>query len=75
VDIADIMGAERGGRLGAPFFQRCREAPLRLSYLVFALLCLKANEPPWNRTLWSKSYVFQNKAKMCARGAFNNCNV
>ena len=31
-------------------------------------VCLKTNEPLWSRTLWSKSYVFQNKAKMYARG-------
>jgi len=60
----DIREGEQGCRLGAPFFQRCRVAPLRLSHLVFALFCLKADEPLWNRKLWSKSYVFQNKAKM-----------
>jgi len=42
---------------------------LRLSHLVIALFYLKADEPPWSRKLWRKSYVFQNKAKICAKGA------
>jgi len=43
--------------------------------LVFALFCLKADEPLWSRKLWSKSYVFQNKAKNVSKGSFNNFNV
>jgi len=59
-----------------PFFRYVADPTLRLSRIVFALFCLKADEPLWSRKLWSKSYVFQNKAKICAKGVpFNNFNV
>ena len=51
-----------------PFFRVVAEPSLRLSRLVFALFCLKADEPLWSRKLLSKSYVFQNKAKTCVKG-------
>jgi len=63
----DIRKGEQGCRLGAPFFQRCRGDPMETFALVFALFCLKADEPLWSRKLWSKSYVFQNKAEICAK--------
>ena len=53
-----IGKADKAVVSGAPFSQSGRGAPLWLPRLVFALFCLKADEP-----LWSKSYVFQNKAK------------
>jgi len=46
---------------GPVFLEMSRSPSLRLSHLVFALL--KADEP-----FWSKSYVFQNKAKIGVNG-------
>jgi len=60
----DIRECEQGCRLGAPFFRDVAGPSLRLSHLVFALFCLKAGELLWSHKLWSKSYVFQNKAKV-----------
>jgi len=53
---------------GPPFFRDVAWPSLRLLHLVFALFCLKADEPLWSRKLWRKSYVFQNKAKIYAKG-------
>jgi len=49
---------------GPLFSEMSRGSSLRLSHLVFALFCLKADELLWSCKLWSKSYVFQNKAKV-----------
>jgi len=64
---ADIREGKQGCRLGPPFFRDIAGPSLSPSHLVFALFCLKADEPLWSRKLWSKSYVFQNKAKICAK--------
>jgi len=47
----DITEGEQGYRLGPPFFRDIAGPSLRLSHLVFALFCLKADEPLWSRKL------------------------
>jgi len=37
--------------------------------LSFCIVFLKVDEPLWSRKLWSKSYVFQNKAKNVPKAA------
>jgi len=64
-----ILGEANEAVVSGPLLSKMLRGPsLRLSHLVFALFYLKADEPLWSRKLWSKSYVFQNKAKICAKG-------
>jgi len=66
----DIREGEQGCHLWGPQFSETSRGPsLRLSHLVFALFCLKADEPLWSRKLWSTSYDVQNKAKIWGKGA------
>jgi len=53
---------------GPPFFRDVAGPLFEIAHLYLALFCLKADEPLWSHKLWSKSYVFQNKAKICAKG-------
>ena len=59
----DTRGGERGCGLEAPFFRNVAGPLFNTFALSFALFCLKADE-----LLWSKSYVFQKKAKVCVKG-------
>jgi len=69
-----ISGKANKAVVSGPLFSEISRSPsLRLSHLVFALFYLNADEPLWSRKLWSKSYVFQNKANICAKGGpFSN---
>jgi len=60
----DIREGEQSCCLGAPFLKDFA-GPLFETFVLFffGLFCLKADEPLWSRKLWSKSDVFQNKAK------------
>jgi len=61
----DITEGKHGCRVEAAYFLKMSQgSSSRLSHLVFALFCLKADEPLWSRKLWRKSYVFQSKTEM-----------
>jgi len=60
-----MLGKANKAVVSGPLFSEILRGPsLRISHLVFALICLKADEPLWSRKLRSVSYVFQNKAKI-----------
>jgi len=70
----------RGGELGTPF-SNAMGAPLKLSHFIFALFCLKADEPHLEPHLKSSEAIhtfFKIKQKLCAnllKEPFNNFHV
>jgi len=64
----DIKGGDRGGCLATPFTEISWVPPfesLRLSFCIVLLKRLLITPRATFKKLWSKSYVFQNKAKIC----------
>jgi len=54
---------------GPPFFRDVAGPLFETFILGLCIVLFKPDQPLWSCKLWRKSYVYQSKAKICAKGA------